>query len=252
MARKRTTKSTSTARRKNAQASRPASHRRLERTALLAALIFLAVVLVLGGVSGQRSPASSLLSGLLDKSPAAAVASGRRVGVISGHMGNDSGATCPDGRTEADTVHTIANRVARRLERAGATVDVLQEYDERLNGYAADALVSIHADSCIDRSGFKVARWPESPTPEAADRLVGCLGLKYGEATGLSFDSFTITDDMTAYHAFKRVAPQTAAAIIETGYMGGDEAIIGKRPDLAARGIADGVICYLETLGGGG
>ena len=30
--------------------------------------------------------------------------------------------------------------------------------------------------------------------------------------------------------------------------MSGDWRVIGKQPDLAARGIADGVICFLEGL----
>ena len=113
---------------------------------------------------------------------------------------------------------------------------------------SADALVSIHANSCIDRSGFKVARALSSTKSELDDYLVGCLGARYAEATGIAFDASTITEDMTEYHAFKRVAASTPAAIIETGFMGGDWPVIGKQPDLAARGIADGVICFLEGL----
>ena len=141
---------------------------------------------------------------------------------------------CEDGRTEAQTVQRIAAKVAQRLKRSGVNVDVLEEYDERLNGYTADALVSIHADSCIDRSGFKVARAAESTKIELEDFLVGCLGARYAEATGIAFDASTITEDMTEYHAFKRVASSTPAAIIETGFMAGDWKVIGEQPDLAA------------------
>jgi N-acetylmuramoyl-L-alanine amidase len=171
---------------------------------------------------------------------------GRRIGVISGHSGFDSGAICEDGRLEVDTVARIAENVARRLQRAGAQVDLLAEYDARLDGYTADALVSIHADSCIERSGFKVARWADSPIPAVEDRLVRCLTERYAEATGLAFDAYTITQDMTAYHAFRKLAVQTPGAIIETGFMGGDWNLIGRRPAVAADGIVDGLVCFFN------
>ena len=85
-----------------------------------------------------------------------------------------------------------------------------------------------------------------STKAELDDYLVGCLGARYAEATGIAFDASTITEDMTEYHAFKRVALSTPAAIIETGFMGGDWRVIGQQPDMAARGIADGIVCFLE------
>jgi N-acetylmuramoyl-L-alanine amidase len=221
-----------------------ASNQHGERSILLVALVLLVALAAFGWAGSQEGPVAGLLSG----SGPEPSAQGRRIGIIAGHSENDSGAICEDGRTEVDTVGRIAARTARRLQRAGANVDVLSEYDERLNGYVADALVSIHADSCIDRSGFKVARATASTKPELEDFLVGCLGARYAEATGIAFDASTITDDMTQYHAFKRVAASTPAAIVETGYLGGDWTVIGEQPDLAARGIADGVICYLEGL----
>jgi N-acetylmuramoyl-L-alanine amidase len=51
---------------------------------------------------------------------------------------------------------------------------------------------------------------------------------------------------MTGYHAFKRVDPQTPAAIIEVGFLGGDQRVLA-RADGPARGIADGVLCFLES-----
>jgi len=210
---------------------------------LLAVLGLLGALALLGWAGGQDGLTTELLSG--GNTPRI---NGHRIGIVAGHSGNDSGAVCEDGRTEAETVQRIAEKVARRLERSGASVDMLAEYDERLNGYVADALVSIHADSCIDRSGFKVARASLSTKSELDDYLVGCLGARYAEVTGIPFDASTITDDMTGYHAFKRVAASTPAAIIETGFLGGDWQVIGKQPELAARGITDGVICFLEGL----
>ena len=229
---------------RNAPATQKDSGQRHDRPVLLAALVLLLAIAALGWAGGQESSVAGLLSG---SRPEPGVKD-KRIGIIAGHRGNDSGAVCEDGRTEVETVKQIAEKAARRLERAGATVDVLAEYDDRLNGYVADALVSIHADSCIDRSGFKVARASASTKPDLDDFLVGCLGARYAETTGLTFDSSTITKDMTEYHAFRRLASSTPAAIVETGFMGGDWSIIGEQPDLAARGVADGVVCFLQGL----
>jgi N-acetylmuramoyl-L-alanine amidase len=230
-------------RKKSTGASGHAPRKGLERVLLLMALGLLGVMALLGWVGGQGGVVTGLLSG----GETARVA-GQRIGIIAGHSGNDSGAVCEDGRTEAEAVQRIVARVVRRLERAGASVDVLEEYDERLDGYTAGAMVSIHADSCIDRSGFKVARAAASTKAELEDFLVGCLGARYAETTAIPFDASTITEDMTEYHAFKRVAPSTPSAIIETGFLAGDWPVIGEQPDLAAAGIADGVICFFEGL----
>ena len=243
MAKKRGTSSAGGSSKKSAKAAGPESSRGAERLLLLAALALLGAIALVGWAGGQGGLVTGLLSG--GSTPRV---TGHRIGIIAGHSGNDSGAVCEDGRKEVDTVRRIAEKAARRLERSGASVDILAEYDERLNGYIADALVSIHADSCIDRSGFKVARALASTKPDLDDYLVGCLGARYAETTGIAFDASTITEDMTEYHAFKRVAASTPAAIIETGFMGGDWQVIGKEPDLAARGITDGVICFLEGL----
>jgi N-acetylmuramoyl-L-alanine amidase len=51
---------------------------------------------------------------------------------------------------------------------------------------------------------------------------------------------------MTGYHAFRRVSPRTPAAIIEVGFLGGDQRLLAQA-EAPARGIADGVICFLES-----
>ena len=93
----------------------------------------------------------------------------KRVGIVAGHMGSDSGAICPDGLQEVDINRAIATRVVERLNQdLGWQADLLEEFDEKLNGYSADALLSIHADSCNvpGRSGFKVARVESSYNSE--------------------------------------------------------------------------------------
>ena len=51
---------------------------------------------------------------------------------------------------------------------------------------------------------------------------------------------------MTKYHAFYEIAPETPAAIIETGFMNLDRAVLTKRADSVAKGIVDGLVCFLN------
>ena len=170
------------------------------------------------------------------------------VGLVAGHKGYDPGAVCDDGLTEAEINETIAHEVSKLLERRGVNTDVLAEFDERLTGYQADALVSIHADSCNvpGASGFKVARVTDSAIPEAEDILVACLNEQYAAYTGLAQHPSTITDGMTNYHAFSEIAQHTPGAIIETGFLLDDRNLLQAKPRIVARGIAAGILCFLK------
>jgi len=170
------------------------------------------------------------------------------VGIVAGHWQNDPGAICPDGLREVDINLDIARRVVWILQRHGYRVDLLAEFDPRLEGYQADALVSIHTDACNipEASGFKVARVLQSAIPEEEDRLVECLHRAYAQRTELYYHANSITYDMREYHAFYEIDPQTPAAIIETGFMAADRELLIGRPDLVAQGIAEGIICFLE------
>lgn len=172
------------------------------------------------------------------------------IGIVAGHWGYDTGAICLDGLTEADVNLNIARRVIARLEARLFRVDLLQEFDPRLNGYAADALVSIHSDSCeyINdiATGFKIAHSIASYTPEAEDQLVDCIEEQYAAATQLPFHANSITPDMTSYHSFSEVEPDTPAAIIEIGFLYLDRALLTQQPDLVADGIAQGIFCFIE------
>lgn len=170
------------------------------------------------------------------------------IGIVAGHTGYDPGAVCPDGLTEAQINQTVAEEVIALLQRKGIETDLLSEFDPRLQGYRADALVSIHADSCNipGATGFKVARVTLSAIPQAEDRLVACLVSAYARTTGLPEHPASITDGMTNYHAFREIAPQTPGAIIETGFMLEDRFLLERRPKLVARGIAAGILCFLN------
>jgi len=174
-----------------------------------------------------------------------------RIGIVAGHWGNDSGAVCLDGLTEESINLKIANLVKEILIREGYDIDLLQEFDERLNGYQALALVSIHNDSCEyvndQATGFKVAAAASSIYPEKATRLTACLSQRYQASTGMPFHSNTVTDDMTSYHAFREINSSTTAGIIETGFLNLDRDILVNQTDKVAQGVANGILCYVRN-----
>jgi N-acetylmuramoyl-L-alanine amidase len=170
-----------------------------------------------------------------------------RVGVVAGHWMSDSGAVCPDGLEEKDINLEVASRVVAILQHEGYEAELLPEFSDKLGGYKADAFVSIHADSCgvPGASGFKVARVSSSAIPEEEDRLVACLIQEYGQATGLRFHIDSITFDMTDYHAFKEIHPQTPGAIIELGFMDADRELLTEHSSEVAQAVVQGIVCFL-------
>ncbi|RME84536.1 MAG: N-acetylmuramoyl-L-alanine amidase [Caldilineae bacterium] len=169
-----------------------------------------------------------------------------RVALIAGHSGFDTGAMCDDGLMEVMITEDLAARTAELLREEGVRTSVLKEYDPELEGLLVDALVSIHVDSCIPLSGFKVASAEETRIPERDAQLVACLTDRYAKATGLGLHPNTETSDMFGYHAFQRVADETPGAIIEVGFLGGDRELLQGRPEQVAEGIAQGILCFLE------
>jgi N-acetylmuramoyl-L-alanine amidase len=181
-----------------------------------------------------------------------------KIGIVIGHKGinpdtglADPGSICDDGLTELSVNQAIGERVARALDAAGFEVDVLDEFDSRLFEYQAVALVSIHADSCLPinefATGFKVASARDTVVPDRSQRLVDCLVDRYARATGLYFHVGSITRDMTEYHTFREIHSQTPAAIIETGFLYLDRNFLTSQPEVAARGIVDGILCYVNN-----
>jgi N-acetylmuramoyl-L-alanine amidase len=181
-------------------------------------------------------------------------ASAVRIGIVSGHWGNDGdpGAVCPDGTTTEQKVNlTIASLVRQKLEARGFVIDLLQEYDPRLDGYHAAMLLSIHADTCdvIDdqATGFKVAASTYSRDQNLADRLTACLDDRYASVTGLHLHSGSVTVNMTDYHAFSAIDSTTTAAIIETGFLNLDHDILVNHPDAVADGVVSGILCFVNN-----
>ena len=179
-----------------------------------------------------------------------------RIGIVAGHYGNDSGAVCYDGNdmvtlTEADVNLKIAALVQQQLTQQGFEVDLLQEFDTRLNGYRALAIVSIHNDSCEyvndEATGFKVAAALNTHDLNRANRLTACLIDRYHSETDMTFHAGSITGDMREYHAFREIDPSTVAAIIETGFLNLDREILTKKTELVAAGVVDGILCFANN-----
>ncbi len=198
---------------------------------------------MLAEIDARETPLSSV--------PTMTPSSRPRIGLVAGHWGNDSGAVCKNGTTEVDINLRIATLVRQYLMDEGYEVDLLKEYDERLNLYSAVALISIHNDTCeyIDENatGYKVAAAMSNAYPEKASKLTACLIDRYSKATGLEFHYNTITDDMTNYHAFSEINSNTIAAIIETGFLNLDYQLLTEHTDVVARGVADGILCYVRN-----
>lgn len=178
------------------------------------------------------------------------------IGIVAGHWGNDSGAVCVDGNgevtlTEMDVNLEIAALVQQQLTEAGYQVDLLREFDTRLNGYRALAIVSIHNDSCEyvndQASGFKVAAALNTYDLNRANRLTACLVDRYQKVTDLTFHAGSITGDMREYHAFREIDPSTVAAIIETGFLNLDREILTRETDRIAAGVVDGILCFANN-----
>jgi len=173
------------------------------------------------------------------------------IGIIAGHSGNDVGAACDDGLTELSINEDIAVRLKSLLERQGYVVDLLEEYDSRLTGYKAMALVSLHTDSCqfIDdnATGFKVAASQAGKSAEASQNLAACLEGRYAARTGLKNHPGSVTWDMTGYHSFSEVDSGTPAAIIEMGFLYLDRNFLTQHADQAAQGLADGILCFTRN-----
>ena len=180
-----------------------------------------------------------------------------RIGIISGHRGSDSGAICSGegGRVllrEVDINFSVATRVLANLKAENYTVDLLDESDPRLDNYQADALVSIHANTCLDFgelvTGYIIAK-PESRPDHGPDAFLReCVALNYGALVPLQ-RSYNLTDDMTNYHVWRKIHPLTPGVILEMGYMLADQEILTTQHDLLAHAITNGIRCFLEASG---
>ncbi len=196
----------------------------------------------------QPNPIPSPTPDPQDNPPPGATPHPPKVGVVAGHWQSDSGAICPDGLQEVTINLDVASRVVAILQHEGYDAELLAEFSDELTGYKADAFVSIHADSCgvPEASGFKVARVAASAIPDEEDRFVACMIQEYAAATGLRFHKDSITFDMTSYHAFNEIDPETPGIIVELGFMETDREILTDHAYEVAQGVGRGISCFLE------
>lgn len=181
-----------------------------------------------------------------------------KIGIVAGHSGKpqdpsfnlDPGAVCDDGLTELSVNQAVAGRVLAALQRDGYSVELLGEFDDKLEDYRADVLLSIHSNDCLDygpeATGYIVASAAARGTTRGEDeRLLNCMVEQYGATTGMP-RHYGITVDMTEYHTFGEVSADTPVAIIELGFLRNDRAMLTQQQDLLAQGVANGIRCFLR------
>jgi N-acetylmuramoyl-L-alanine amidase len=239
---------------------RPAARRKAKSPRLLSSTLFVAV---LAATLFTAFPAT-LFSGSLrdqltvlltpqpegDTLPGGTPRPQIKIGIVAGHWGNDSGAVCENGTTEAEVNLKIATLVQQKLTALGFETDLLKEFDPRLTGYRSAVLVSIHNDSCDyindQATGFKVAAAMSARDTNLANRLAACLRDRYQRTTGLLLHD-SVTVDMTRYHAFSEIDANTTAAIIETGFLNLDYKFLTEKTDTVATGVSNGILCYINN-----
>lgn len=209
----------------------------------------------------QANEAALIASGTAVASDAPVVAATpnwlHRIGIISGHrglsrhgIGDDPGAVCPDGLEEAQINFEVARRVVENLRARNYTVDLLDEFDARLDNYRAAALLSIHANTCQDYgervSGYLVTKAAARPDGGIDAYFVECAAFHYEELIPLQ-RSYNLTVDMTDYHVWHKIHPLTPGVIIEMGYMLADRRILTEEPDLLAQALSNGILCLLGS-----
>jgi N-acetylmuramoyl-L-alanine amidase len=188
----------------------------------------------------------------------------KRVGLQAGHWKTEEipselrglgPGSSGGGRAEWEVNLDIAERTAALLRASGVEAEVLPTTIPI--EYKAHAFLSIHADGDESgaRQGYKLGRAAWSATPEADDRLMAAISEAYAAMTRMPLDPVGASRRMTAYYAFNSrrychaIAPGTPGAILEAGYLTSavDRQILLGDPDAAARGIARGLLRYLDV-----
>jgi N-acetylmuramoyl-L-alanine amidase len=188
----------------------------------------------------------------------------KRVGLQAGHWLTEQippelrglgPGTYAVGRAEWEVNLDIAERTAALLRASGVEAEVLPT--TLPVEYKAHAFLSIHADGDDSgaRQGFKLGRAAWSATPDADDRLIASITDAYAAMTHMPLDPVGPSRRMTAYYAFNSrrychaIQPGTPSAIIEAGYLTSavDRQILLSDPDAAARGIATGLLRFLDV-----
>lgn len=177
-----------------------------------------------------------------------------RIGIVAGHWGFDSGHVCApelNNLREVDVNLRIATYLRDILTQRGYTVDLLREFDPALTDYVGLALLAIHSDSCDyingNATGFKVSSVGAVAYPAEAKNLLDCIEDRFAHLTGAKFAGNLVSSDSELFYDYAMVDPYTTAAVIEPGFLNLDYRFLTEKTELAARGIADGIVCYVRN-----
>lgn len=180
------------------------------------------------------------------------------VGIVAGHYGFDTGYQCGADLNfvrETDVDLRLAVMVRDYLTNMGYSVDLLQEFDPALSNYTGLALVSIHTNRCDttdkSQSGFYVTGGGPNTYPSETKRLNDCLAFNYEKYTGLDYlgQNYDTADQML--YVFDTVNDYTTVSVIHTGFLSNDYRAFSEQTASLAKGIAEGIICYVDdgTIG---
>lgn len=168
---------------------------------------------------------------------------------LRGSSGSQGG-----GKSEWEVNLAIAEELKDILEKENSKIIVEILPATVSPEYWADVFIAIHADGSLDqeKSGYKIAAPWRDYTKKAND-LVSLLEKSYEKRTNLVKDP-NITRNMRGYYAFAwwrynhALHPMTTAVIVETGFLTNyeDQRLLIDKPQVAARGIAEGLQEYLK------
>lgn len=177
-----------------------------------------------------------------------------RIGIVAGHWGFDSGHVCGpelNSLREVDVNLRIATYLRDILTERGYQADLLREFDPALNDYVGIALIAVHNDGCEyingNASGYKIASIGTVAYPAEAQKLLSCLDDRFSHITSQPSAGNIIISDPDIFYDYSMVNDYTTAAMIETGYMNLDYRFLTEKTELIARGLADGLICYVRN-----
>ena len=189
-----------------------------------------------------------------------------RVGIQIGH---DNVAAHPDelaqlrfntgghanGIDEVEINRAVAAALRAQLRAYGITVDLLRATPPE--GYYADLVISLHADSVLDptRRGYKSAYFDPERNP-LEPLLKTYIDDAYLAFSGFPHDFGNTTQNMHRYYAFNArryrhsVHPGTPSLIVEMGYLSSEvDMAFLSQPERPAAALKEGIIAFLREQG---
>ena len=160
-----------------------------------------------------------------------------------------------NGVDEVDLNHEVAEAVRAQLEAYGIEVDLLSAAPPE--GYYADLVLSLHADSVPDpaRRGYKSAHFEPERNP-LEPRLKRLIDEAYLAGSSFPNDDLNTTENMNRYYAFNlwryrhSIHPGTPSLIVEMGYLSSasDMAFLDE-PEEPAAALSAGIVEFLRERG---